>query len=153
MSDQTTDPYTPTRPLMTRDELATHKHESHSREFAIADDGYDDMALAEKRGWLTVSAWGRDGWDLGEWPYVAFYVRNHDGRFFMQTIVEGDHDIWAFDSQDDRHAAIDYLFLWYAAGKDWSPLTDTDRDALSAGTYEVPDVKWRGPYGRARAAQ
>ena len=40
-----------------------------------ADDGYDWIAQAESEGWRAVSGWGRDGWDLGDWPYVVYCFR------------------------------------------------------------------------------
>lgn len=144
------------RPRMTRAELAEHRVGSHSRNYRLSCDGYGDMEVAERQLWHTVALWGRDGWNLGDWPYVSFYVRetndgglSEDGKmrrlYEMQVIVEGDHDVYRFDSEADREAAIDYLFLWYAAGKRWAPLKETDRDQLDAGTLVVED-KWRGPY-------
>jgi hypothetical protein len=48
----------------------------------------------------------------------------------MQQIVEGDHTLYRFSSEEDRNAAIDYLFLWYAAEKSWAPLEYEDREKL-----------------------
>lgn len=147
--------YTPTRPIMTRAELAERHYADHGRNYAASDDGYDDMDLATKRGWRVLSAWGRDGWDLGEWPYVTFAIKDATedtakGRYLLLTTCEGDHTYYGFDSNGDRDAAIDYLFLWYAAGSSWGercdlPLTWEDRDKLDNGELEV-EGKWRGPY-------
>ena len=134
-----------TRTIMTRDELATHRDTSHGRNHALSSDGYDDMTLAEAQKWHAVSGWGRDGWDLGDWPYVAIYIRDLNGTYQMQQIVEGDHDVYTFASREDREAAIDYMFLWYAAGQDWAPLGYEQRATLDAGELEV-DPKWRGPF-------
>jgi hypothetical protein len=132
------------RPIMTKAELDQHHHQRHGRDYEQSDDGYEDMGLAESQGWTTIANWGHDGWDLGEWPYVAIYTRVTSGKFEVQQIVEGDHDIYRFDNEDDQHAAIDYLFLWYAAGRPWAPLDFDDRDQLDAGDLEVNE-KYRGP--------
>lgn len=49
------------------------------REFAGVDwidDGYAFMAAGATDGWRAVSAWGKDGWDLGDWPYVVVLFRD-----------------------------------------------------------------------------
>jgi hypothetical protein len=63
----------------------------------------------------------------------------------MQQIVKGDHPLYRFSSEEDRNAAVDYLFLWYAAEKCWAPLEYEDREKLDRGELEV-DEKFRGPY-------
>ncbi len=171
------------RKPMGRDELAAHKVIDYGRNHGLSSDGYDDMELAERQGWRTLANWGRDGWDLGEWPYVMIYtqetrgrfdpsascqacganltdgsgdgvnghwqnctgeVPREVGRFELMQVCEGDHTVYRFLTEGDREAAIDYMFLWYAAGKDWAPLTWEQRTELDAGTLEV-DAKWRGP--------
>ena len=157
---------------MTAAELRTFQVQEYGRDYAESDDGYSDMEAEEGRGWLAVANWGRDGWNLGTWPYVVMYVRNvtscgfcganltdgsgdgvnghwqnctsNAGRFGLMQIVEGDRTVWAFASQEDREAAIDYLFLWYAAGERWAPLTEGDRERLNVGELEVP-AEFRGP--------
>lgn len=71
---------TPMRPIMTRDELAGHKVDEHGRDYSKSDDGYSDMEVASGEGWHAVSGWGRDGWDLGDWPYVVVSVRNRPAK-------------------------------------------------------------------------
>jgi hypothetical protein len=142
-----------TRPIMTAAELAKHEVRQYGRNYAESDDGYSDMEAEEGRGWHAVANWGHDGWDLGTWPYVMIYVRNAGDqgslfvvgrRFELMQICEGDRTQYAFESQAEREAAMDYLFLWYAAGQDWAPLTYEDRPGLDAGAVDV-DPKWRGP--------
>lgn len=146
--------YEPTRPIMTSAELSEHRVAGHGRDYRFSDDGYGDMQVAEREGWRVLASWGRDGWNLGDWPYVAVYVRERaetlelqlrDAKWELQVIVEGDHDVYRFDHEEDRTAALDYLFLWYAAGEKWAPLSYEDRKQLNAGEIEV-DAKWRGPY-------
>lgn len=145
---------TATRPVMTRDELAKYEVKQWGRNYAESDDGYSDMEAEEKRGWYALSGWGRDGWDLGNWPYVVIYGRTAGDtgslfvvgrRFELLQICEGDRTAWAFETREDRQAAIDYLFLWYSADESWSPVTWKTREKLDAGELEV-DEKFRGPY-------
>lgn len=145
--------YEPTRKIMTAAELREAQAGSHGRDYSESDDGYGDMEAEGKRGWEVIPAWGRDGWDLGAWPYVSVLTRivnqgglDSDGKlvrsYELMQICEGDRTVYRFSSQGDRDAAIDYLFLWYAAEKDWAPVHD--RAALDAGTVEV-DARFRGP--------
>jgi hypothetical protein len=139
--------YTPTRPIMGAAELASWHLASRGRDYTASDDGYGDMEQAAKNGWRSLASWGADGWDLGDWPYLTVQVmeRAEGPRFLVQSICEGDHSIYAFETDGDRDAALDYLFLWYAAGKDWAPLSYNQRSQLDEGGFEV-DPKFRGPY-------
>lgn len=151
------------RPIMTAAELEEHRVGSHGRDYSRSDDGYDDMDVAAGQGWSAISGWGRDGYDLGEWPYVVISVRDRavtpadvarrGARFEMRQTVEGDTTVYAFRVPEDRAAAIDYLFVWYGIGRDyeeWAVLGVTSREGLDAGTLRVP-VELRGPY-RGKAA-
>lgn len=139
------------RPIMGRKELADHHVKRSGRDYSRSCDGFDDMDVARADGWSVLSAWGRDGWDLGNWPYVVLSIRTVDGKYQVQQVVEGDHDVYEFSSEEDRDAAIDYLFLWYAIANSqrWMPLTHLDWERLDAGGIQV-DPKFRGPYSRAR---
>jgi hypothetical protein len=135
---------------MDKAELQRHQVGKWGRDYTESYDGYSDMEAEERRGWIVVPNWGRDGWDLGHWPYVMFYVRNHgDGGYGLLEIVEGDRTEWRFTSQEDRAAAIDYLFLWYAADHHWCPITTDQRPALEAGYPLAIADKWRGPMREA----
>jgi len=151
----TTDTYAPTRPVMSAAELKRHHIDRAGRDCALSGDGYDDMELASRSGWHAVSSWGRNGWDLGNWPYVVISVRTHTDRvhdaYEMRQTVEGDTDVYAFSTAADRDAAIDYLFQWYAAGTAWSVATHETRERLDAGDLEVPTA-WRGPFSWERCS-
>lgn len=149
-----------TRPVMTARELAEHRVGSHGRDYRYSTDGFGDMAVANAEGWHAVASWGRDGWDLGDWPYVVVSTRrtgrpvrgnyHTDGRpWQVRVTVEGDTDVYAFATEEERDAAINYLFVWYGLSRGytgpWSGLTERDRAALDAGTLQVP-VALRGPY-------
>ena len=100
----------------------------------FAGDGYDRMELFGKLGWRAVSSWGKDGWDLGDWPYVMFFCLQHNsskcdpictlagltGSDFCPTNgtqwainVEGDTTRYSFPDLDTAYEAIDHLFLAY----------------------------------------
>lgn len=133
---------------MGKAELAGHQVGRWGRDYSESCDGYSDMEAEARRGWEIISGWGSEGWDLGHWPYVAFYRRNHgDGGLGLLEIVEGDRTEWRFKTEEDRAAALDYLFLWYAAHEDrhWSPARLEDKPRLEAGSLPV-DEKFRGPY-------
>jgi hypothetical protein len=138
---------------MTAAKLAEHETSRYGRNYAESDDGWSDMTAENRRGWHEVSGWGRKGWDLGDWPLVVIYTRERtlepvpEQQFELMQIVEGDRTTYAFETAAERDAAIDYLFLWYAAGQSWAPLTYEDRAKLDAGELEV-DAKFRGPYSR-----
>lgn len=141
------------RPVMSAAELREHKVRDYGRDYSESDDGYGDMQAEQKRGWRQLSGWGRDGWDMGNWPYVAMMTRTsndgtrgEDGKLARQyevlTIVEGDRTWYRFDNVVDQEAALDYLFLWYAMSEDWAPKHWT-REALDAGQLQVAN-KYRG---------
>ena len=149
------DTYVPARPIMTAAELLEHRAHSYGRDYSESDDGYSDMEAEEGRGWTCLSGWGRDGYDLGDWPYVMIYLRRYpdNGAMGVMSICEGDRDVYYFTSASDALAAVDYLFIWYGINRGydtWEALGVTSLEALDAGTLRVP-VELRGPYGRMRS--
>lgn len=76
-------------------------------------DGYDRMDLAGKRGWRSISGWGRDGWDLGDWPYVVIYFREREGTFEYAQNVEGDTEVYVFPTEELRNGYTDRVAFWY----------------------------------------
>lgn len=142
------------RKMMSAAELDAHRVGSHGRDYK-SDDGYGDMEVARTEGWREIAGWGADGWDLGDWPYVVISHRDGTGRHEMRQTVEGDTTVYVFETDEDRDAATDYLFLWYGIGsmtfRDVSGFTYEDREQLDAGKLEVPD-KFRGPWSHVRTA-
>lgn len=160
------------RPIMNRDELAIHEIVQHGRDYSKSDDGYGDMEVASTEGWHALAGWGRDGWDLGDWPYVVISKRDLHGTaqaitdisqalagpFQMRQTIEGDTTVYGFMNVEDRDAAIDYLFIWYALGMEHKRFPEfvaaglTDgvlRAQLDAGTLDVPELL-RGPFSFER---
>ena len=102
-------------------------------------DGYSAIALAEKREWHALAAWGKDGWVLGSWPYVIIFFRNREGYFDVVEYVEGDVTMWACPTEEIREAITNELafFHWKHQEEEWV------RDFTSAD--ELPD-EYKGPY-------
>jgi hypothetical protein len=80
-------------------------------------DGYDWMEQLP-RGWVPVASWGREGWDLGSWPYaiVVEYRNAEQGVYAVGTYVEGDITVQRFETATDQYEAIDTIaeFYWRA---------------------------------------
>lgn len=116
-------------------------------------DGFDRQDLAAKHGkppWRAVSSWGRDGWDLGKWPYVVFYFREVDGdKFQYATNVEGDVYAWSFPTEEMRNTAVDAEALWYwqNQGESWVQRYREGREPYSVDTMPA---KLRGPFSWER---
>lgn len=69
----------------------------------------------DRTEWIIPSAWGRDGWDLGEWPYVKYgYVDVDDKAFGYLSYCEGDVTVDVFDTREARDFELDKaaLFHW-----------------------------------------
>lgn len=75
-------------------------------------DGYDWMETArEKLGYTTLSSWGLDGWDLGDWPYIVIQISAD--RKTVLDYCEGDLTFSTFETVEDASAFIDFLFLFH----------------------------------------
>jgi hypothetical protein len=82
------------------------------------DEGYERTSYARSTGWQPVSSWGRDGWDLGNWPYVIVY---HRGETELAQDIEGDITIETLTTAEERDRKTDELaFLyWKNANEEW----------------------------------
>lgn len=74
-------------PIFDREQLAKHQADQHGRDYSQSDDGYGDMAVAEREGWTTLAGWGADGWDLGDWPYVVISTRTRTATYEVFGLV------------------------------------------------------------------
>lgn len=66
----------------------------------------------------VVGLWGRDGWDLGCWPYVVFAVASHATGtgytyYGYATYVEGDLAAHWYSTEEARNLAISKEAWWY----------------------------------------
>lgn len=94
------------------------------------DDGYDFIGAGASNGWHAVAGWGRDGWDLGSWPYVVVLFR---GDLERAIYVEGDITVETFATREDRETATDEtaLFYWRADDADWLDRGDDLKGSFS----------------------
>ncbi|MGO2328505.1 hypothetical protein [Glutamicibacter arilaitensis] len=88
--------------------------------------GYDWIQSLEGSGWYEVPGWGRDGWDLGSWPYIIFaaaVTSDEKGQLFGYcTYVEGDVTARWYRSCEARNLAISKEAFWYwASGQSDGP--------------------------------
>lgn len=60
-------------------------------------------------GWKAHGSWGRDGWDLGAWPYaiIAIYDDPEQQTFAYAVYTEGDVGTITFESQEQLYEAVD----------------------------------------------
>lgn len=93
-------------------------------------DGYDWMESLPRR-WKAVAGWGKEGWDLGSWPYVIVctcveLLDYNDPRrplmdrvYGVATYCEGDIEVAAYASHEERIRALDNIaaFYWRLAGE------------------------------------
>ena len=106
-------------------------------------DGYDVMSVANRFGWRDVAAWGSDGWNLGDWPYVVIYFRETPGggrsAYQLAYYVEGDVSVYGYATEDERTRATDELafFHWKNRCEKWVDGIDD--------YWQMPE-HLRGPY-------
>lgn len=117
-----------------------------------ADDGYDWLARAEGDGWRAVSGWGRDGWDLGDWPYVVYCFRERvvgpRTLYERASYCEGDVAILTYSSAQDRSDDTDESALFHWVGNEESWITGLGLTRESRAN-QMPE-HLRGPYARRR---
>jgi hypothetical protein len=109
----------------------------------MAGDGYDRAEVAHKVGWRPVASWGRDGYDLGSWPLVMVFHREHGGTFEVCENVEGDASVYSYSTAAERDAKTDELALFH-----WRH----ESEAWVEGVRSVEDMpaELRGPFSWAR---
>jgi hypothetical protein len=80
------------------------------------DCGYD--WIEELRGWRVVPDWGSKGWELGDWPYVIAAVCRTPARIWgLVTYMEGDIELWAFESAEELYEQVDVVAeRWWRVG-------------------------------------
>lgn len=84
-------------------------------------DGYDVMEYAHNKGWKSIAGWGRDGYDLGSWPYVIVFQKKEGDTYNLVLYVEGDVTAYKVPSLELRNAIIDEIafFYWKNHEEDW----------------------------------
>ncbi len=102
------------------------------------DDG-SDWLDGLSHGWYMVPAWGRDGWDLMEWPHAAAAHFDGDGRFGLATYEEGDVEVRSFATREERDARTDDLAAsyWQTNGRGPRDLTDGELAPHHRGPFSL----------------
>lgn len=113
-------------------------------------DGYEFAAQLETTpGWRAIGAWGRDGWDLGDWPLVVIGWGNlitHDGPIYsVVTYVEGDITIERYTEEKARLERTDELAEFY-----WRIGETGPQEILTAYPESELPPEYRGPFSWAR---
>ena len=108
-------------------------------------DGYDWMDQMQEYGWVSIPAWGRDGWDMGQWPYVSYMIRRGDDEWAAVNRTEGDLLACWFKTKEAMIAWLDEAAaFWFAR---------SSHDSVREDYLANPDdPKWRDPYSRERSA-
>jgi hypothetical protein len=115
-------------------------------------DGYDWMEKLDGTGWRALPNWGRDGWDLGDWPLVVI-AHAHDtdnGDYLLAERVEGDVTVWAYHTKDERDTGTDRSARYW-----WSRDPERHGEAMVEALANTPegellDRRFRGPFSWAR---
>lgn len=113
----------------------------------FAGDGYDRAQYVERFGFEPVSGWGRDGYDLGEWPYVMVFFRDRSeelrGSVFEVVVnVEGDAYSHEFPTAGEREAWVDD---W--AFREWK---HHEREWVAGLEAPTPELRGRFSWRRLR---
>jgi hypothetical protein len=90
-------------------------------------DGSDWLSALD-HGWHAVPLWGRDGWDLLEWPHAAVAHFDGDGVHGLAIYEEGDVTVESFPGREQRDAATDRIAVqyWRYNGRGPRDLPDDD---------------------------
>ncbi len=110
-------------------------------EWGPIDDGYDWTERLPETGWYAVGAWGKQGWPLGSWPYqiVAHFDLDRLALFGLVAFVEGDVDVEAFASREERDAATNEIAVHWWISNENGP------DGLTPDMSPIP-AEYCGPY-------
>jgi len=115
-----------------------------ARAFArMVSEGYDMLEAAERSSLVAIPAWGRDGWDLGEWPCWAYLVprivptATNGGEWLLVEYITGTVRAWSFATKEIRNRAIDLL-----AHAFWAETKTVDADP--------DDERYCGPFSWER---
>lgn len=113
----------------------------HSPAHLSGDDSDADVEMAKAEGWVTHYSWGRDGWDLGDWPYVNYAMRTlPDGTAQTRCYCEGDLTIKTFSTEAEAIADLDEAFLYHGRPRYW----------WNEDEYQAEPARFQGPFSWER---
>lgn len=75
--------------------------------------GYDWFDELRGTGWYEVALWGREGYNLGSWPFniIAFYDGPHG--FGVVTNTEGDMHLQVFETEQEREEETNKIAIHF----------------------------------------
>ena len=97
------------------------------------------LARQDRPDTAPIASWGRDGWDLGDWPYVKISHGQMPAGFVVECYVEGDRSFYVTPDTATRDRVTDYLAWFY-----W-----TNREELDCAFEDMPAERC-GPFSWAR---
>lgn len=115
-----------------------------------ADDGHEFAHNGERLGWKAVYAWGLDGWDLGDPPYVTYLFRDHvaghgEVEYQRASYCEGDVTVETYATPDDRSDDTDEaaLFYWKNRDEPWAREVAKDTPASEIPAHLRGAFSWK----------
>ncbi len=112
------------------------------------EDGSDWLSQLGECGWRMVPSWGRDGWDLLEWPYAAVAHFDGEDRYGLAVYEEGDVSVESFPLREARDAATDRIAVQYWRANGHGPRDLPDRDDELApyhlGAFSLERIECEG---------
>lgn len=118
-------------------------------------DGFDWIArVQEAPTWRVIPNYGRDGWSLGDWPLVAVAhgcpEADDPAPYRLIERIEGDLEVWAFETQEALYAATDTL-----ARRHWERTPEAHGEAVADAIKATPEgtplpARFRGPFSWSR---
>jgi|SRR2546430_16687312 len=104
--------------------------------------GYDVSEYVVDENWVLVPLWGKNGWNLGKWPYVMIFFRTEGDYFEVAEYIEGDITVYSCPSKEIRYQITNELAFshWKFQEEEWVDGYDS--------VDQLPD-DLKGPYRRS----
>ena len=79
--------------------------------FCGAGDGWDFLKSLPQAGWRPLRAWGREGWNLGDWPHAIVAVRRclHSPQVEVCEYLQGELTITTWPDEDTATGHVNGL--------------------------------------------
>ncbi len=104
--------------------------------------GYEMMEIANTHGWTPVAGWGKDGYDLGSWPYLIVFVNRRDNQHLIATYCEGDITQYQCPTDLIRNQIITEIAFYHWKHSEYSAPPNMEK---YNSTEDLPD-ELKGPY-------
>lgn len=104
---------------MTELDLKTVKLPKIPQQYVDSYDGHEWREKATEYGWYVPGSWGREGWNLGKWPYmqIALWDSYETMVYAFVVYIEGDLEVHAYKSPIGRDTAVTEIAArWWRAG-------------------------------------